>query len=269
VTLDRHLAQGADLWLNTPRRPLEACGVGGMKAGMNGALSFSTIDGWWDEATHDADPQAAPIGFSIGTDLDYEDEALQDELDATSIYDVLESEIVPRFYDRDARGVPTKWLASVKQSMSTLAPTWDSLRMTRDYTESYYLPGIARAAQLRAGGATAARERARDLRRVRAAWGQVGVEVGEVSARAPRRRVALHVALGDLEPADLAVQLWVDDGSRGRAIDATLVDRVGPRALYEAHLELDARTDASLAGRVLPSTIYTDGEVLPGMMTWS
>ncbi len=115
-----------------------------MKAGMNGALSFSTIDGWWDEATQDADPSAAPIGFSIGTDLDYEDESLQDELDAASIYEVLENEIVPRFYDRDEHGVPTRWLASVKQSMSTLAPTWDSLRMTRDYAESYYLPGMTR-----------------------------------------------------------------------------------------------------------------------------
>ncbi|MBW4029567.1 MAG: glycosyltransferase family 1 protein [Acidobacteria bacterium] len=270
TTLDRHLAQGADVWLNTPRRPLEACGVGGMKAGMNGALSFSTIDGWWDEATHDADPGAAPIGFSIGTELDYRDEALQDERDAASIYEVLENEIVPRFYERDERDVPTRWLASVKQSMSTLAPTWDSLRMTRDYTESYYLPGIARAAQLRAGGATAARERARDLRRLRAAWGQLRVEVDEVAARSPGQRISLRVKLADLEPADITVQLWVDDGVAAHVLDATLVDRVGPRARYEA--PVDAQSLAAhvvLAGRVVPSNIYTDGEVLPGMMTWS
>jgi starch phosphorylase len=270
TTLDRHLAQGADIWLNTPRRPLEACGVGAMKAGMNGALSFSTIDGWWDEATHDADPAAAPIGFSIGTDADYEDEALQDELDAASIYEVLENQIVPLFYDRDDRGVPTRWLASVKQSMSTLAPTWDSLRMTRDYTESYYLPGIARAAQLRAGGATAARERARDLRRLRAAWGQLRVDLGEVVRGTTKGRVALLVDLGELEPADLAVQLWVDDGVAPYAIDATLVDRYGPRARYEALVADEALAgDVALAGRVIPSTIYTDGEVLAGMMTWS
>ena len=270
TTLDRHLAQGADLWLNTPRRPLEACGVGGMKAGMNGALSFSTIDGWWDEATQDADPTAPPIGFSIGTDVDYDDEELQDERDATSLYDVLEHEIVPRFYDRDDEGVPTRWLASVKQSMSTLAPTWDSLRMTRDYAESYYLPGMAKSAQLRAGGARSARDRARDLRRLRAGWADLRVEVGAVTARKKGHRVYLQVELGVLEPADLLVQLWVDDGVAPIALDAKLVDRVGPRARYDARVnfeELDE--DVVLAARILPSPIYTDGEVLAGMMKWS
>ena len=270
TTLDRHLAQGADLWLNTPRRPLEACGVGGMKAGMNGALSFSTIDGWWDEATHDADPEAAPIGFSIGTDEDFVDEELQDELDARSIYEVLENEIVPRFYDRDESGVPRQWLASVKQSMSTLAPTWDSLRMTRDYTETYYLPGIARSAQLRAGGAKAARDRARDLARLRADWPEVSVTVGSVSARKKGHRIFLQVELGLLEPADLTVQLWVDDGVQACAVDATLVDRIGAQARYDARVDLAAfGEDVILAARVVPSILYTDGEVLPGLMTWS
>ena len=270
TTLDRHLAQGADLWLNTPRRPLEACGVGGMKAGMNGALNFSTIDGWWDEATQDADPTAAPIGFSIGTDRDYEDEALQDELDAESFYDVLENDIVPRFYDRDDCGVPTTWLASVKQSMSTLAPTWDSLRMTRDYTESYYLPGIAKAAQLRAGGAKSARDRARDLRRLRAGWAQLDIEVGAISQRKKGHRIHLQVELGELEPADLSVQLWVDDGVAPFAVDAKLVDRFGPRARYDARVDLaNFAPDVILAGRVVPSSLHTDGEVLPGLMTWS
>jgi glycogen phosphorylase len=270
TTLDRHLAQGADLWLNTPRRPLEACGVGGMKAGMNGALNFSTIDGWWDEATHDADASAAPIGFSIGTDADYEDEALQDERDAASIYEVLENEIVPRFYDRDAQGVPTKWVASVKQSMSTLAPTWDSLRMTRDYTESYYLPGMARCAQLRAGGATSARERARDLRRLRAGWSDLTVALGAVTDRRNGQRVSLQVELGELEPADLRVQLWVDDHVAPVALDARLVDRAGNRARYETRVDLAAYPeDVVLAARIVPSALHTDGEVLAGLMTWS
>ena len=270
TTLDRHLAQGADVWLNTPRRPLEACGVGGMKAGMNGALNFSTIDGWWDEATQDADPAAAPIGYSIGTDLDFEDDILQDVRDAESLYDVLENDIVPRFYDRDAAGVPTKWLASVKQSMSTLAPTWDSLRMTRDYAETYYLPGIARASQLRAGGAQSVRERARDLQRLRANWSKLAVEVGAVSARKVGHRVVVQVQLGPLEPADLKVQLWVDDGVAPTAIDARLVDHVGSQAHYDASLDLALYpTDVILAARIVPSALLSDGEVLPGLMTWS
>lgn len=269
TTLDRHLAQGADVWLNTPRRPLEACGVGGMKAGMNGALSFSTIDGWWDEATRDADPASAPIGFSIGTDGDYDDEMLQDENDARSIYDVLENDIVPRFYERDEHDVPRAWLASVKQSMSTLAPTWDSLRMTRDYTESYYLPGIAKSAQLRAGGAKSARDRARDLRRLRAAWDQLRVDVVAASPHADGLRVEVRVELGELEPADLRVQLWVDDHVAPRALDAALVDRDGSQAHYNASVDAVRVDGVILAARVVPSTLHTDGELLPGLMTWS
>ena len=269
TTLDRHLAQGADLWLNTPRRPLEACGVGGMKAGMNGALSFSTLDGWWDEATHDADLTAPLIGFSIGTDLDYADEDLQDEIDAQSLYDVLEHDIMPRFYDRDAQGIPTQWMASVKQSMSTLAPTWDSLRMTRDYAESYYVPGMAKAAQLRSGGARAARDRARDLRRLRAGWDDLSVNLGEVTARSRDHRVILHVHLGALEPADVLVQLWVGGAAHSVAVDARLVDHVGASARYDVRVDLARLGDVELAARILPSTLYSDGEMLAGLITWS
>ena len=97
ITMDRTLSQGVDLWLNTPRRPLEACGIGGMKAGVNGSLNLSTLDGWWDEVWNDADPGAAPIGWCIGTGRSYEDFEAQDASDAESLYEALEHHIVPMF----------------------------------------------------------------------------------------------------------------------------------------------------------------------------
>ena len=271
TTVDRALAQGADVWLNTPRRPLEACGVGGMKAGMNGSLNFSTVDGWWDEALADADPGGPPIGFTIGTDGAYADETTQDDADATSLLDVLEHEIIARFYDRDAGGVPRAWLASVKQAMSTLAPTWDSLRMTRDYTESYYLPGLTKSSQLRAGGARAARNRAAGLRRMRETWPTLEVEVVARSRGAEdEETVEIRVALGELEPSDVRVQAWVDDGVSGaRVVEATLVDREGRGGFYRARVRPAPPTGATVVARVVPSLLHTDGEALPGLIAWS
>ena len=273
TTMDRALAQGADVWLNTPRRPLEACGVGGMKAGMNGALNFSTVDGWWDEACLDADPTAVPIGFTIGTSGPYADEATQDLLDAESLYDVLENEIVPRFYDRDDANVPRSWIASVKQSMSTLAPTWDALRMAREYVESYYLPGQSKVEQLQSGGAKSARDRAHDLDRLHAHWPALSVTV---EVRAPISVVASEydvvVNLGALEPADVRVQLWivVEPSSAPRVVEATLVEHAGSRALYVATFHSDVATEPSeVVARILPSAIYSDGEAVPGLITWS
>ena len=273
TTMDRALAQGADVWLNTPRRPLEACGVSGMKAGMNGALNFSTVDGWWDEARLDADPTAEPIGFTIGTSGPYADEETQDVLDAASLYDVLENEIVPCFYDRDPNDVPRSWTASVKQSMSTLAPTWDALRMAREYTETYYLPGHAKVEQLQSGGAKSARDRAHDLERLRSHWPALSVTVEEMArTTVAASQYDVVVRLGALDPADLRVQLWVvvEPSSPPRAVEATLVERAGDHALYVAAIVGGGDTAPSeVVARILPSAIYSDGEAIPGLITWS
>jgi starch phosphorylase len=272
TTMDRALAQGADVWLNTPRRPLEACGVGGMKAGMNGALNFSTVDGWWDEACLDANESAAPIGFTIGTAGPYLDEETQDALDAASLYEVLENEIVPSFYDRDANGVPRSWIAAVKQSMSTLAPTWDSLRMTREYTESYYLPGLVKVRQLQSGGAKSARDRTRELERLGSNW--LGLAI-TVTHRNPisetSEQIEMVVNLGLLDPADLLVQLWlVASGATPRPVSASLAQRTGSTARYVAIVEWTRHGElVELVARILPSPVHTDGEALPGLITWS
>ena len=270
TTMDRALAQGVDVWLNTPRRPLEACGVGGMKAGMNGVLNFSTLDGWWDEACLDADLAAPPIGFSIGTAGPYADEATQDDLDAESLYTMLEEEIAPRFYDRDAEGVPRRWMASIKQSMATLAPTWDSLRMTREYTERFYLPGLARSRELRSGGAVLARAHAREIERLRRNWPSLWVAVEDPGSSLEARRVEVSVGLGGLDPADLRVQLWIGaEGTEPRVLDVTLLEHAGATARYGVTLTPVDGDREEVVARIGPSPRHTAGEAIPGLITWS
>jgi starch phosphorylase len=133
----RRLVQGVDLWLNNPRRPLEACGTSGMKVLANGGLNVSVLDGWWDEA------YAPSRGWSIGTSSITNDQALQDRQDSESLYDVLEHSIIPEFYER-SNSIPSKWIERMKLSISELVPQFSSNRMLIDYTERHYLPNMSR-----------------------------------------------------------------------------------------------------------------------------
>ena len=152
--------------------------------------------------------------------------------------------------------------------MSTLAPTWDSLRMTRDYTETYYLPGLAKVQQLRAGGAKAARDRAAGIARLRAEWSSLGFLSLTESERKGVRRVTVDIELGRLEPSDIRVQLFAaPEASPAIIVDAVLIDRVGSRATYEGRLAEGPSVE--VVARIIPSSLHTDGEALPGLIAWS
>jgi len=134
LRVGRMMVQGVDVWLNTPRKPMEASGTSGMKAGMNGALNCSVADGWWPEA-HDGENGWIIAGKDCGSD-----EAAQDREDALALYRLLEEEVVPTFYDRDEKGLPRRWIARMKRSIATISPRFSSERMARDYCERVYLP---------------------------------------------------------------------------------------------------------------------------------
>lgn len=134
LSLAQHLVQGADLWLNTPRRPVEASGTSGMKAAANGVLNLSILDGWWPEAYQ---PE---IGWAIGSEKEYNDPTYQDEIDAQSIYDQLEEEIIPLFYDRDSNGLPRGWIKRMKATMRAVCPAFNSTRMVQEYSDRFYIP---------------------------------------------------------------------------------------------------------------------------------
>lgn len=132
MNLARYLVQGVDVWLNTPRRPNEASGTSGEKAAINGVLNFSVLDGWWREGYNGSN------GWAIGDDTDYDSPELQDEMDAESLYDVLENEIIPLYYDRSSGNLPVEWIQRMKESIRTLAPEFSMRRMVKDYAYDLY-----------------------------------------------------------------------------------------------------------------------------------
>ncbi|MBM3267927.1 MAG: alpha-glucan family phosphorylase [Candidatus Sericytochromatia bacterium] len=134
ICVARHLVQGCDIWLNNPRRPLEASGTSGQKAATNGVLNLSVLDGWWPEGFNGKN------GWAIGEERTYKDEEEQDEADADSLYHLLETEVIPLYYDRDATKLPASWLKWVKNCIATLAPLFSTHRMLQDYTKVLYVP---------------------------------------------------------------------------------------------------------------------------------
>jgi starch phosphorylase len=280
VAVARYLVQGADVWLNTPLRPMEASGTSGMKALANGALNLSTLDGWWDEAWRLGDPQSRPVGWAIGKGEMYESREYQDQVEAEALYNLLERDVVPTFYDRRADGLPRQWIARMKSSIATLCPLFNMHRLVKEYTEGFYLMAHARHAQLTSQNASRARALAGWLARVREAWTQVRVSAVEGGpADVPldsRQPVRARIQLGSLKPEDVAVELYIGRISAdGDIIDAQPlamhatgeVDHSGHAFEVAAH----PCCHSGLHGytvRVLPYHPELITAFLPGLIVW-
>ena len=158
MAVARYMVQGCDIWLNTPLRPLEASGTSGMKALANGVLNVSTLDGWWDEAWQMGKGSEGDVGWAIGSGEHYDDPYQQDQSEAEALYELLEHEIVPTFYDRRSDGLPRKWIALMKTSIAKLCPEFNMQRMAMQYADESYLVAHRRFRNLSAEGAERARE---------------------------------------------------------------------------------------------------------------
>ena len=205
IAVARALYQGCDVWLNNPRRPLEACGTSGEKAALNGALNVSTLDGWWDEMFDGEN------GWAISSAETYEDLARRDEVEAASLFDLLERQIIPRFYERLETPVPRNWVRRIKASLASLGPEVGASRMVRDYVTEIYEPLGQTADQMTADGHKRAKELAGWKTHVTEAWPEVSVHSVESDVSAASlgtsRQVRAVVSLGSLKRTDVEVQL--------------------------------------------------------------
>ena len=207
IAMAQLLYPGTDVWLNNPLRPLEACGTSGMKAALNGSLNLSILDGWWAEFYDEENGWAIPSADSAG------DSAERDKLEADSMYDLIEHQIAPRFYDRGTDGVPTRWVESIRHTLSTLSFELSADRMVREYVQRLYVPSAAAHRAISADKFAPARALAAWKSRVTAAWPHVSVahvESGGVDAVpqvGDELHVRAHVNLAGLTPADVSVEV--------------------------------------------------------------
>jgi starch phosphorylase len=260
IAMAQLLYPGTDVWLNNPLRPLEACGTSGMKAALNGSLNLSILDGWWAEFYDGENGWAIPTADSAG------DASARDDLEAESMYDLIEHQIAPRFYDRNADGVPTRWVESIRHTLATLSPALSADRMVKEYVSRLYVPAANSESEISADSFAPARELSEWKDRVTNAWHKVQVrhvESGGVDA-VPQIGDSLHVrALVDIDglsPSDVKVEIVYGRAKEGdRLVDIkrqklTLDSHApGSPASFVGTVQLDHPGSFGYNVRVVPS----------------
>jgi len=204
MLLTDHLVHGVDVWINTPRRPWEASGTSGMKVLVNGGLNLSELDGWWAEA------YTPEVGWALGDGREHGEDPAWDAVEAEQLYDLLERDVIPEFYARNEQGIPTAWVARMRESMARLAPQYSADRTVREYTEQHYLAGAA-AYAARTGDKGAFGRQVADWRRtLESKW--PGLRFGEVriETRGDRHLFEAQMYLDDLDPKMVQVELYAD-----------------------------------------------------------
>ena len=274
LNVARYLVQGCDLWLNTPQRGMEASGTSGMKAAINGVLNCSVLDGWWDEAYRN------DLGWAIGRGESYSNHDLQDDVESRALYDLLEQQIIPLFYQRDEHHVPRNWVARMKQCISTLAPSFNATRMVQQYTERYYLPALQRSRTLGANNLEKAIALARQKDRLKAAWLSLHIADVKANTRGPlgihqELDIRVTASLGELEPAEVKVQAYVgrldNDGRicNGRAFDLDHADRESDGShRFEGSVGIRTSGRHGFAVRIVPGGEMFDRATEPGLIFW-
>jgi glycogen phosphorylase len=266
MLLTGHLVQGADLWINTPQRPWEACGTSGMKVLVNGGLNVSTLDGWWDEA------YSPGLGWAIGSRDGNGEDGDIDDREAEALYDLLEYEIIPLFYKRNEAGIPEGWVSRMRQSMARLTPLFSANRCLRQYTESYYLPAATAYVQRAAGNSARGRQLVAWRQHLQQHWQALRFDSLTIKGEGAYVHFFVQVALGGLQPADVQVQLYADGLEEGahevhQMKPCTTVFSNESITVYEAGIKT-TRPAAHYTPRVVPGHPYAVVPLECSLIAW-
>jgi glycogen phosphorylase len=212
MLLSQQMVQGVDLWINTPRRPWEASGTSGMKILANGGMNLSELDGWWVEA------YSPEVGWAIGDGKEHGDDPNVDAAEAEALYSLLEREIVPKFYQRDEQGIPTQWIAMMRESMARLTPVFSANRVVREYTEKHYLPAASAYCARAAEHAKAASELLQWQRALRENLGHIRFGQVHVATNDGQHFFEIPVYLDDVSADAVRVELYADVADGGQPV---------------------------------------------------
>ena len=258
MLLTERLVQGVDVWINTPRRPWEASGTSGMKVLVNGGINLSELDGWWAEA------YTPEVGWALGDGQEHGDDPAWGAAEAEALYDLLEREVVPEFYTRDANGIPTAWVARMRESMARLTPRFSANRTVREYTEQHYLPFAAAYRARAADKGTVGRQVINWRQALEQKWAMLHFGEVKVETNGEQHAFEVQLYLDELDPCAVRVELYADGASGGDPVRQEmmrirqLVGAVGGY-VYSATVSA-ARPAADYTARVIP---HRDGVAVP------
>jgi glycogen phosphorylase len=274
IAIARTMYHGCDVWLNNPRRPQEACGTSGMKAALNAQLNLSVLDGWWDEC-YDGEN-----GWAISSAEYVADDARRDEIEANSLFDLLEREVVPLYYERYEGRVPRRWVRRMKHTLAGLGPFVTASRMVKDYTTALYEPAAAHVDRMGADGSARAREMAAWKTRIVEAWPSVRIDAVESDGGTPgigdERTVEAVVSLGSLGGDDVEVQLVhgtvgpADELESPAATPMVEVEQLhGGLLRYRATFSCEAAGRYGFTVRILPAHPDLAASAEMGRIVWA
>jgi starch phosphorylase len=250
MLLAEHMVNGVDVWINTPRRPWEACGTSGMKVLANGGLNLSELDGWWVEA------YKPEVGWALGDGQEHGDDPAWDAREAEALYELLEQQVIPEFYHRNATGIPTGWVKKMRASMSTLTAAYSANRAVREYTEHYYLPAAARYLQRVADKGTAGSRIMGVQRELNDNWGRIKFGQLHTEQKPKGWEFQIPVTLGAINKDSIRVELFAD-ATEGHEMERIPMQSVaatdgGKAFLFSAEVET-TRAATDYTPRIMPA----------------
>ncbi|MDP4270267.1 MAG: alpha-glucan family phosphorylase [Bacteroidota bacterium] len=221
--VSEHLVQGVDVWINTPRRPWEACGTSGMKVLVNGGINLSELDGWWAEA------YSPEVGWALGDGKEHGDDPAWDAIEAEQLYNLLEQEIIPEFYNRNDKGIPTTWIARMRESMARLTPRFSADRAVREYTEQHYLPAAKAYLERAADNGEIGKQITDLLHTLDQRWDSIRFGEMKIETIDNQHLFDIQIYFNELDPDTVQIELFAN-GLNG---EAPIVQKMTRGAMLE------------------------------------